>query len=232
MVSISDIIENIKNKKEILGMHKKIIGSIMVAAVALMAVACSNQSNDGGETVKTQVTEQEQTTAEEKTGTELRKMTEQGNPLEVDLSEIAEKSGDGYNAWLKISTVYDETLSMYNIDSVPAGTTGIVVDFEISGMDIDKSELHWCYEIVSNGETVSLWDTSSPADKLTITEDGKYRMVFDAQKALGGTIDSIGSLQIVFPGFDETTSAKVKVTSAGYTDALAQDWDFVTEKAE
>lgn len=117
---------------------------------------------------------------------------------------------------------------MYNSDSVPAGTTGVVVDFEVSGMDIDESELHWCYELVSGEDTVSLWDESSPADKLTIKEDGKYRMVFDAQKALGGTLDSIGSLQIVFPGFDETTETKVKVLSAGYTDAPAQDWIWVT----
>ena len=210
-------------------MYKKIIGGVVVVSMAIMAVACSNKADSTKTTeavteAATKV-EQEVTTEAEQ---ELKSMSEQGNPLEVNLSEIAEKSGDTYKAWLKISTVYDPELSMYNSDSVPAGTTGVEVDFEVSGMDIGESELHWCFELVSGEDTVSLWDESSPADKLTIKEDGKYRMVFDAQKALGGTLDSIGSLQIVFPGFDETTETKVKVLSAGYTDAPAQDWIWVT----
>lgn len=130
-------------------------------------------------------------------------MTEQGNPLEVNLAEIAEENDGEYKAWLKISTAYDETLSMYNTDSVPAGTTAIVVDMEISGMDISDTTLYWCYELTSGEDQISVWNDSSLSDKLTVNGDGKYRMVFDAKKALGGTIDNIGSLQIVFPGFDE-----------------------------
>ena len=58
------------------------------------------------------------------------------------------------------------------------------------------------------------------------------KMVFDAKKALGGTIDKIGSLQIVFPGFDETTGTKVKVISAGYLGGDADISDYVTGKLE
>ena len=119
---------------------------------------------------------------------------------------------------------------MYSSDSVPEGATGIVVDFTVSGMDVDEATLYWCYELVSGGETLSVWDDTSPADKLTINGDGSYRMVFDAEKALGGTIDSICSLQIVFPGISETTTTSVTVDSAGYVDSSMNISDFQNEQ--
>ncbi|MDD6234854.1 MAG: hypothetical protein PUB17_06725 [Lachnospiraceae bacterium] len=209
-------------------MKKIIMGCTVMAAIALMSTACSNQNKTAKEVdttaVEETITEQEQQS--------LKKMTEQGNPLEVNLAEIAEENDGEYKAWLKISTVYDELLSMYNSDSVPAGTTAIVVDMEISGMDISETTLCWCYELTTGENLISVWDDSSASDKLTVKEDGRYRMVFDAKKALGGTIDKIGSLQIVFPGFDETTGTKVKVISAGYLGGDADISDYVTGKLE
>lgn len=211
-------------------MRRKILFGAACAVAAFSLMGCSN-SKAQKENAKTTGAEMEvntEMTKEEKNDVQLISMREQGNPLEVNLCEIAEESSDTYNAWLKISTAYDDTLSMYSVDSIAAGTKAIVVDFTVSGMDIDESVLYWCYEITSDGNTISLWDDTSAADKLTITGDGTYRMVFDADKALGGTIESIGSLQIVFPGFDDLTATKVKVLSAG---CLNQDEvidDYVT----
>ena len=131
-------------------MKKIIMGCTVMAAIALMSTACSNQNKTVKEVDTTAV---EETTTEQEQQS-LKKMTEQGNPLEVNLAEISEEN------------------------------------------------------------------------------DGKYRMVFDAKKALGGTIDNIGSLQIVFPGFDEKTATKVKVISAGYLGGDADISDYVTGKVE
>lgn len=74
-------------------MYKKIIGGVVVVSMAIMAVACSNKSDSTKttEAVTEAVTkaEQEVTTEAEQ---ELKSMSEQGNPLEVNLSEIAEKA--------------------------------------------------------------------------------------------------------------------------------------------
>lgn len=215
-------------------MRRKILIGAVCALTAFSMIGCSNSKgqDETNNTVENQgevnneKTEPE--TETEKADSALISMREQGNPLEVNLSEIAEEGADTYNAWLKISTAYDDTLSMYSVDSIAAGTKAVVVDFTVSGMDIDEAVLYWCYEITYDGNTISLWDDSSAADKLTITGDGTYRMVFDANKALGGDIESVGSLQIVFPGFDDLTETKVTVLSAGCLGQDAVVDDYVT----
>lgn len=212
-------------------MRKIICVMAAVMTAALLFSACSNGESNGetsgpaGESVSADAKESGADST-----SKANSMILQGNPTTINLAEIAEESEDTYNAWIKISTIYDPELSMYSSDSVPEGTTGIVVDFTVSGMDVDEATLYWCYELVSGGETVSVWDDTSPADKLTINGDGSYRMVFDAEKALGGTIDSICSLQIVFPGISETTTTSVTVDSAGYVDSSMNISDFQNEQ--
>ncbi len=212
-------------------MRKIICVMAAVMTAALLFSACSNGESNGetsgpaGESVSADAKESGADST-----SKANSMILQGNPTTINLAEIAEESEDTYNAWIKISTIYDPELSMYSSDSVPEGATGIVVDFTVSGMDVDEATLYWCYELVSGGETLSVWDDTSPADKLTINGDGSYRMVFDAEKALGGTIDSICSLQIVFPGISETTTTSVTVDSAGYVDSSMNISDFQNEQ--
>ena len=212
-------------------MRKIICVMAAVMTAALLFSACSNGESNGetsgpaGESVSADAKE-----IGADSTSKANSMILQGNPTTINLAEIAEESEDTYNAWIKISTIYDPELSMYSSDSVPEGATGIVVDFTVSGMDVDEATLYWCYELVSGGETLSVWDDTSPADKLTINGDGSYRMVFDAEKALGGTIDSICSLQIVFPGISETTTTSVTVDSAGYVDSSMNISDFQNEQ--
>lgn len=214
-------------------MKKRWFISVLTVTAAILLSSCSNDSvNDGTEDVTKGTVLNEQTSAPEQTlgeGKPATAMREQGNALSINLSEIAEESDDTYNAWIKISTVYDPELSMYESDSIAAGAKGVVVDFTVSDMDIDEATLYWCYELNAGGATVSLWDDTSKAEKLTVKGDGSYRMVFDAQKAVGGTIDSVGSLQIVFPGVPENTTTKFTVTSAGYVDSSMEISDFQTK---
>ncbi len=212
-------------------MRKIICVMAAVMTAALLFSACSNGESNGGTggTVGESVSADAKESGTDSTS-KANSMILQGNPTTINLAEIAEESEDTYNAWIKISTIYDPELSMYSSDSVPEGATGIVVDFTVSGMDVDEATLYWCYELVSGGETLSVWDDTSPADKLTINGDGSYRMVFDAEKALGGTIDSICSLQIVFPGISETTTTSVTVDSAGYVDSSMNISDFQNEQ--
>lgn len=207
---------------------KKTAGVVAIMlAMTIILSACSNETkNTDTNTAPSENQTEVSQTEPEDAAPKANVMIEQGNPLSINLADIAEASDDTFNAWIKISTMYDPDLSMYVSDLVPAGTTGIVVDFTVSDMDVDEATLYWCYELTSGENTISLWDNTSPAEKLTIKEDGSYRMVFDAEKALGGPIDAIGSLQIVFPGLSETTTTKFTVTSAGYLDSSMNVSDF------
>ena len=207
-------------------MKRKICIVAAVMTMVVMCSACSNGKKDADTT--SEPTKAVESTSEYQAPTP-RAMISQGNPLSINLAEISELNNEAYNAWIKISTMYDPLLSMYCSDLVPAGTTGIVVDFTVSDMDVEEATLYWCYQITTGENTISVWDNSSPADKLTIKGDGSYRMVFDAEKALGGPIDAIGSLQIVFPGITDTSTTKFTVTAAGYLDSSMNVADFVTE---
>lgn len=121
-------------------------------------------------------------------------LRQSGNSNTIELYEIAEEGADTFNAWLKVATQYDPDLTVYASDSMQDDTIAIAVTFEVSNFDGEEATLYWCYELDSNGETISVWDQSSPAETLTITEDGTYTMVFNANKALGGAIERIGSL--------------------------------------
>lgn len=139
-------------------------------------------------------------------------MKEQGNPTSIYLADIMEESGDAYAAWIKISTQFDPELSMYSYDTMASGTEAIVVDFTVTNFDESEATLYWGYQLTSSGSSYSVWDGTSVADTLTITEDGSYTIVFDAAKALGGPIESIESFQLVFPAQSDTTGTRVSVT--------------------
>ena len=145
-------------------------------------------------------------------------LKEQGNPTTIALSDIAESSSDGdFKAWIKVSTQYDPNLSVYSYDLIPSDAEGIIVTFTVSDMDTDEATLYWCYQLETADSTVSVWDTSSPADTLTITGDGTYTMVFNARTALGAPISVVDSLQIVFPGLTETTTTTFSFDGAWAT---------------
>lgn len=196
-------------------------------------------------TAETDAPTEEQTTSAEESSTEESSaeetvaegavsaypLRESGNLKSIELYEIAEEGTDTFNAWLKVATQFDPELTVYAADSLQQNTKALAVTFEVSNLDRDEVTLYWCYQLIVDGGTISVWDQSSPADTLNITEDGTYTMVFNVEQAAGGTLDSIESLQIVFP-CDELTDTVVTFDKAqGITDEADLEY-FTTGKTE
>jgi hypothetical protein len=200
-------------------MKKKNLALVFALGLALTGCGSNGSDNSTADVNDTEISsdvvsdEGDTATDSEETAASAVKLTPQGNSTDVSLSEIAEETDGSWNAWIKISTQYDAELSMYNYDSAPADTVAIIVDFSVSDFDLNEATLYWCYQLVSGGNTTSVWDTSSPADTLTVTADGDYRIVFNATAALAGPIESIESFQLVFP-CTASTNTKVTVNSA------------------
>ena len=183
---------------------------IMVVAACFLTGCSSEDATEKESTTKAKT----EGTTEKQEQTIGKKLLEQGNPKSINLVDIVEEGDSDWKAWIKVSTAFDPTLSVYSKDSVPAGTQAVVVTFNVSNMDCEKQDMYWCYQIITENATVSLWNENSEADKLTITGDGKYQFVFDATKALGEPIQTVESLQMVFPGLTENTTTKVEFVSA------------------
>ncbi len=196
---------------------KKISMGIILLVILVTIVACSsNKEEDVGVDTTNPLSTEKDLDAEQQETTDTPVLTtvnmiEQGNPKKINLADIAEINNDVVNAWIKLSTQFDPTQSMYNYDSLAKDTMAIAVTFSVSDFDIGETTLYWCYQLKSGDKETSVWDKSSPTDTLTIKEDGTYQMVFDAQKALEGTLDEIESLQIVFPCKSETTGTNINV---------------------
>lgn len=197
-------------------MKRKLLVVLLILSLTCQLAACSGSqtsNTDTADNISSTVAPTPTPEPASQIVTTAVKMQKQGNPTSIMLSDIAEVSGDKVNAWIKISTKYDEVLSMYNYDSLAAGTLGIAVTFTVEQFDCTSSTLYWCYQLTSGGVSTSIWDNSSLSDTLTITKDGTYRLFFDAKTALGGTLDEIDSFQIVFPCGSEVTSTKFTVKS-------------------
>jgi hypothetical protein len=191
----------------------------LALAFGLVLTGCGNTSGntsentaEGTEIQSEMVDSSEEDSTETEAPVSARNLLPQGNPTSINLSDIAEENSDGYNAWIKISTQYDPDLSMYSYDSLPADAVAVIVDFTVESYSETESTLYWGYQLTSAGNTYAVWDNTSPADQLTINKDDSYRIVFDASTALGGTIDTIESFQLVFP-CSENTNTKVTIDS-------------------
>ena len=181
---------------------------IMMAALLLSACGTKGDVDASQGDAKNEAVEENNEQAGPKSAIDMR---EQGNPTTINLSDIVEKD---LTAWIKVSTAFDPTLSVYCSDLIPYGTQAFVVTFKISNADFEPQNMYWCYQFITPEGTVSLWNNTSAADQITVDGDGTYRMVFDVQKALGTSIDTVESLQIVLPGLAETTTTVVEFTEA------------------
>ena len=221
------------SRKDMVMMMKK-MKLLALLTAAFLLTACGNsdgQSQDQTDTTPISNDTESGVDASAPTISAVE-MKQQGNPTSIQLADIMEESGDAYAAWIKISTQFDAELSMYSYDTLAAGTIAIAVDFKVEHFDETESTLYWGYQLTSGGQSYSVWDGTSPADTLTVTEDGTYTIVFDAQKALGGPIEAIESFQLVFPAQSDTTATKVSVTKVRcITDAGDLEY-LTTGKAE
>lgn len=159
-------------------------------------------------------------------------LKKQGNPTKIYLADIVEGKSEPYKAWIKVSTAFDPTLSIYSSDLIQENTEGFVVNFKVTDMDCGEQTLYWCYQFKTASGTVSLWNDTSAADKLTISGDGSYQFVFDAIKAVGEPILQVESFQMVFPGLSENTTTVVELTGAKAVTDAADLAFFQTGKIE
>ena len=204
-------------------MKKRLL--LLCTILTLSLAGCGNSADTSAESSPVAT---EAPTAPPAPGTALLKM---GNPASIMLADIAEETGDAANAWVKVATAFDPELTIYDVTSMPADTIGIAVTFQVSDFDLGEATLYWCYQLKTADGTVSVWDTSSPTDTITITEDGKYRLVFDANPALGGPIAQIESFQMVFP-CTTTTATEVELKSAVCCTTVDELAAYTTGKTE
>ncbi len=220
---------------------KKVLCTMLLSTLIL--AACGSEEAVEGSANKSEVESESTVAVIEESGEVVTeeasvqaasavKLWEQGNPTTITLSDIVEESSDDWKAWIKVSTAFDPTLSVYSADLIPQSTQAVVVTFKVSDLDCGTQNMYWCYQLITGDGTVSLWNDTSTADQLTIDGDGTYQFVFDANKALGAPIDKVESLQIVLPGLTETTTTKVEFLGAkAITDANDVSL-FVTGKVE
>lgn len=162
----------------------------------------------------------------------VRSLKEQGNPTKIYLADIVEGKGSDWKAWIKVSTAFDPTLSVYSYDLIPENTEGFVVNFKVKDLDCGEQTMYWCYQFKTASGTVAVWNNSSTADQLTITGDGTYQFVFDAMKAVGEPILQVESFQMVLPGLTKDTTTIVEFLGAKAVTDAADLAFFATGKVE
>ena len=200
-------------------MRRKILIGILVAVMAMSMMGCS--SNEGKDTIGTDKQDvasdnkQDETEEEEKTTAVSMRTT--GNPAEIELNNsegiLDPKKG---SSWVKIATIWDENLTIYDADSFEADSVALAVTFDVSGLDKEMQKCYWNYQVLDKeGNEVMCWDESYKTDDIEITEDGTYQMVYDYKEVTDdGIIHGLESLQLVFPEIEKTTTTKVTVKEA------------------
>lgn len=152
---------------------------------------------------------------EEENKSSAAAMIRSGNPDTVKLNAQDVYMEDTSISWVKIATIWDPELILYDASSFVQGSKAVAVTFTVSDMDVEPTTCYWNYMVVdSQGNEISCWDTSYQTDDVEITGDGKYQMVFDCSKVEGGEVAELKSLQLVFPGMKADTTTKVKVSEA------------------
>lgn len=187
-----------------------------LAVLLMTALSVSCLGGCGGEQKEqTEATVTGENTEKEESKSSAAFMIRTGNPDTVSLNAQDVYMEDTSISWVKIATIWDPELILYDATSFVQGSKAVAVTFEVSGMDVDPTTCYWNYMIAdSEGNEISCWDTSYQTDDVEITGDGRYQMVFDCSKVEGGDVAELKSLQLVFPGMKADTTTKVKVTEA------------------
>lgn len=193
-------------------MRKRTLAVLLTLAVS---VSCfSGCGSEKGDETKKAATESGAKEEEERKSSAVS-MLRTGNPDTVSLNAQDVYMEDTSISWVKIATIWDPELILYDATSFVQGTKAVAVSFEVSDMDVEPTTCYWNYMIVdSQGNEISCWDTSYQTDDVEIAGDGSYQMVFDCSKVEGGEVAELRSLQLVFPGMKADTTTKVKVVEA------------------
>lgn len=118
-------------------------------------------------------------------------------------------------SYVKIATIWDPELTLYDAETFVQDSKAIAVTFEVSNMDVEPLTCYWNYMVVDSDENeIACWDTKYQTDDIEITGDGTYQIVFDYSKVEGGVVAGLKSLQLVFPTKKADTTMQVKVMDA------------------
>lgn len=191
-------------------MRKRVVAAWMVLCLTAGCFSgCGKETKEETKPVVTADSEEK----ENKSG--AVSMSRTGNSDTVNLNAENVYMKDTSISWVKIATIWDPELILYDASSFVQDSKAVVVTFEVSDMDVEPTTCYWNYMILdSEGNEISCWDTSYRTDDVEITGDGKYQMVFDCSKVEGGEVAEIKSLQLVFPEMKADTTTKVKVLEA------------------
>lgn len=194
-------------------MRKKLLS---VALITAISVGCFSGCNSSEKKDTSDKASSEATSSEkEEIKTSAVSFTRTSNPDTFPLNGKDIFMEKDSSSWVKIATIWDPTLTIYDAESFVQGSKAIAATFEVSDMDVDPMTCYWNYQVVdSKGTEIQCWDTNYQTDDLEITGNGKYQMVFDYSKVEGQDVAEIQSLQIAFPNMKADTTMKVKVLDA------------------
>ena len=191
-------------------MRKQFVSAALIAALTVASLSGCNASEEQGNSSGTT-----SETAGSETNTTAVGLTRTSNSDTFPLNGKDIFMEDDSSSWVKIATIWDPTLTIYDAESFVQGSKAIAVTFEVSNFDVDPTTCYWNYMVAnSKGDEIECWTTDYQTDDLKITGDGTYQMVFDFNKVEGKDVAEIKSLQIAFPHMKSDTKTTVKVTDA------------------
>lgn len=190
-------------------MRKKLLSVMLITVMSIACLSgCSGSNNDASDKTTTE-------TAEKKVETSAVAFERTVNPDTFPLNGEDVYMEDDGCSYVKIATIWDETLTIYDAETFTKDSKAIAITFEVSDYDLEPTTCYWNYMIAdSKGNEISCWDTNYQTDDIEIKGDGTYQMVYDYSKVEGQDVAEIKSLQIVFPNSKPDTATKVKVTEA------------------
>lgn len=194
-------------------MRKKLLLAAFISAICIgcLSGCSSSEKTDTSEKATSEAASSEK----EEVKNSAISLTRTSNPDTFPLNGKDIYMKDENSSWVKIATIWDEKLTIYDAGSFVQDSKAIAVTFEVSDMDIEPTTCYWNYQIVdSEGTEIPCWTTDYKTDDLKITGNGKYQMVFDFDKVEGQDVAEIQSLQIAFPNTKPDTTTKVKVLDA------------------
>ena len=202
-------------------MKKKLLSLLLCLTLAAAITGCKENETSSSTSSKTETTTEATTEPEESAEPEVIStavdMSRAGNPGRVSLNAEGILDSKTNLSWVKITTIWDPDLILYNPEDYVADSKGVVTTFSISGLDVESTKCYWNYMVVdSKGTEINCWDETYLTDDLEITADGTYQMVFDYSKVNNGDVAGINSLQLVFTNMSDSTAAKFETKSAKY----------------
>ena len=164
-------------------MRKRTLAVLLTLALSASCLGGCGSSEKDDETKVAVNSEESDGKEESKTSAVSMIRTANSDTISLNAQDVYME--DTSISWVKIATIWDPELILYDATSFVQGSKAVAVTFEVSGMDVDPTTCYWNYMIAdSEGNEISCWDTSYKTDDVEISGDGKYQMVFECSKVV------------------------------------------------